>query len=234
MQTYTNEVLVKRRANLGKYASLGGFGLLVASVLISLDVRYIAWAYAAMLGGLLLFNIGMLNTRRWGGKLRVDQVLGRSLKGIDDRYRLFNYYLPADHVLLTPTGVFVFEPRLHDGEIHCHGDKWKRRGGRFRLLQSIFGEPLGNPTRDANRDAAAMTKYIAEHAPDVDAQAVPVQGVAVFAHANATLVLEDPTVPVVLSKDLKNFMRRAGGQPKMPPEMYKQLAREFQGKIQSE
>src|SRR5262249_26239409 len=109
MRTVTNEGLVRRNTAIGKYALWGGTALLVGALIINLlafrspnDVNLITYVIAAFFVGFTLTNVGTLFNNRWGR--RPDRLLGEALKGLDERYTLYNYRLGAPHVLAGPGG----------------------------------------------------------------------------------------------------------------------------------
>lgn len=137
---------------------------------------------------------------------RADQLLDKVLKGLEGSSRLYALVLPADHVILSPAGLFTLTLKSQDGQITCRGDTWRRRWSLTSMFRSLFGARLGNPTRQARKDAAALKKWLSSRLPDVE---VPIQPVIVFAHPRADLKLEEPSVPVVRLDELKSYLREA-------------------------
>src|SRR5207237_7516585 len=116
MITYTDQSQIERKTKFAKYASLGGLTIMLPGLVIALGglanpsftaPGYVALSYVSLIVGTVVATIGGRMTERWLTEPRDDQRLERALKGLDKRYRLVNFYTPADHVLLTPTGLYV-------------------------------------------------------------------------------------------------------------------------------
>ena len=207
MKIVTNEKLIARNAKIGTWSSLGGMAVLGLGLFISIRwTEYIALSFLCLLAGVLLSNVGLYNANRWVKRPRPDEVLTKALKGFDRRYYLYNYVLPVSHALVGPSGLFVIVARNHEGPIYYSAGRWRQR---FNLLRAFgfLGEGLGNPIRDAERDVHKMQKSLArqELAPDD----VPIQPLIVFTNEKAELRVQDPPLPVLDPKGLKDFLRKA-------------------------
>ena len=126
MRVTTDEQLVQRRASFGKRASSVGIAILVGGLVISFMRQewWVPWlAWAALIAGFVVSSYGSSELIKWARARRADQILADVLAGLDDRYHLFNYILPAEHVLLTPRGILVLRANLHRGEIVAQGAK---------------------------------------------------------------------------------------------------------------
>jgi hypothetical protein len=96
MQITTDEQLIKTRARIGNYFFVLGFVLIGVSLFLTwFRQEQILLAFAALLLGFLLTNFGTYNMGKWGRvpntAQRADQLLEKELKGLDNRYRLYNY-----------------------------------------------------------------------------------------------------------------------------------------------
>ena len=205
MKAITNETLIARRAKIGTWSSLGGLAVLGLGLYISIKwPQYIVFSFVSLLAGILLSNVGLYSANRWVKRPRPDEVLTKALKGFDKRYYLYNYILPVEHVLLAPSGMFVIVARNHDGPIHYSGGRWRQK---FNLLRAFgfLGEGVGNPVRDAERTVRKMQKFLAKNVPDLGE--VAVQALVVFTNEKAELHVENPPLPVLDVKGLKNHLR---------------------------
>lgn len=208
MQTITNEARISRGQRLGKIGTLGGLGLLVAGLVISLIFRdsvYLLVSFGCLILGIIVSSVGTLNMNRWMREPRADQALEQGLKGFDDRYRLYNYLLPAPHVLLGPLGVYVLTAMGQDGVIRHEGGKLRRKFSAGRLLRFMGDEGLGRPFAEADSQAEAMRRLLADQGLD---EGVDVQGVLVFYNPRVQLSVVDPALPVVNPKGLKKVIRK--------------------------
>lgn len=224
MRTITNEKKVARGARLGKILVFGSLGFLIAGLILALRLTqlYYAWISLACLAiALLATTIGFAFMNRWVREPRADQALAAGLKGFDERYRLYNYILPAPHVLLAPNGLFVLTPMGQDGDIRYEG-KFQRRFSVVRLLRFLSDEGLGRPFAEGDRQVDALKQLLRQNGiEDVD-----VQNLVVFYNPRVQLEAIDPPRPVLLPVGLKRLIR---AQSKLSPALYRQLEDLFEG-----
>lgn len=224
MRTITNEKQVARGARLGKILVFGSLGFLVAGLILALRLTqlYYVWISLACLAiALVATTIGFAFMNRWVREPRADQALAAGLKGFDERYRLYNYTLPAPHVLLAPNGLFVLTPMGQDGAIRYEG-KFHRRFSVVRLLRFLSDEGLGRPFAEGDRQVSALKQLLRQNGiEDVD-----VQNLVVFYNPRVQLEAIDPPRPVLLPGGLKRLIR---AQSKLSPALYRQLEDLFEG-----
>ena len=205
MKAITNEKLIARNAKIGTWSSLVGLAVLGIGLYISIQWQeYIALSFVCLLTGIVLSNVGLYNANRWVKSPRPDEVLIKALKGFDRRYYLYNYVLPAGHTLLAPSGLFVIVARNHDGPISYAGGRWRQK---FNLLRAfgILGEGVGNPIRDAEKNVLKMQKFLTKQGLELE---VAVQPLIVFTSEKAELHVQDPPLPVLPPKGLRDFLRK--------------------------
>lgn len=228
MQNITNEARIARGARLGKIATAAGFGFLLAGLIISLRLQGtpLFWlSFVCLALGLLISNVGTFNMNRWVREPRADQALARALKGFDDRYQLYNYFLPAPHVLLSPGGLYVLTALGQDGVIRYDGDKFRRDFSIGRVFRFMADEGLGKPFADGEAQTDAIRKFLEEN--DI-AQELQIQNVLVFHNPRAEVVVSDPPQPVVIPKTLKRAIRKQSG-AKLSSAQYSQIEDLFDG-----
>jgi hypothetical protein len=226
MQNIVNEARIARGARLGKIATFAGLGLLGGGLVVSLFMAEspLLWlSFVFLLLGLLVSSVGSMNMNRWVREPRADQALAQALKGFDDRYRLYSYYLPAPHVLLSPSGLFVFTAMGQDGKIRYEGDRFQRDFSVLRLLRFLAEEGMGKPFAEGDSQVAALREYLAENDLDED---VELQNVVVFYNPRAELTVSSPPRPVASPKGLKKAIRKTGSQD-LPDDLYQQLGELF-------
>lgn len=222
MRLITNERLVTRRARLGKIAIVAGLGFLIVGLIISLTLQQFPWfwlSFACLLLGLLASSVGTFTINRWVREPRADQALAQALKGFDDRYRLYNYFLPAPHVLLSPVGLYVLTAMGQDGVIRYEGNRFRRDFSLGRVLRFMADEGLGRPFEIADSEVHALQRFLEAHGVDDE---VEIQNVLVFYNPRARLEVEDPPRPVVEPKRLKKLIRAQPGS-KLTGAPYQQL-----------
>ncbi|MFQ5814852.1 MAG: nuclease-related domain-containing protein [Anaerolineae bacterium] len=228
MQVITNEKLIRNRARLGRVASFAGLGILILGLVASLSPhelltspQWMLASFGCLLVGFLLSQVGIYNANRWVKEPRADQTLEKILKGFDARYHLYNYVLPASHVLLTPFGLCVIKPRQQGGEIRCQGEKCHRELGWKRILRLFGQEGLGNPTKEVRAEVEKLRRFLAQRLPDEEA---PIEGVVVFTNPQVDLEIENPAVPVLDGKQFKSLLRNLSKERPIPGSQRKQLA----------
>jgi hypothetical protein len=212
MKVYINQGYIKRRAAVGKYASLLGLVVLGGGLIISLrDPRLFFISFGTLILGFLLSNVGIYYANRYVRSDRPDTVLGQALKGLDNRYALYQFLLPVSQVLREPGGLTVFVPRPQEGLTLYQGGKWRNKQGWSRVLRWVGQEGLGKPDLELEREIQTLRDWLEKQKPDLE---VPVRGVVVFTHPNAELQVNDAPVTVLRPKQLKGWLRKAG---KLPP-----------------
>ena len=228
MRIYTNFDLIKNRGQLGRRLSVAGLLILGVGMLVSLAPGYIQkhsdaawvqssfvqWAYkggwlylslVALILGFVLGQIGNHYMRRFLRPRRPDTIIAKSLKGFDDRNRLYAWASPIDLAFVGPAGIFAIVGRdlpgkitIRDGKIHTPFS--------FKKLLSFFGdESGGRPLDEARAEAEKLEEWLQEKL-GADA-AVAVQPLVVFTSERAELTVEDADVPVLHYKQLKSFLR---------------------------
>ncbi len=226
MHTITKQARVARGARLGKVGTFAGLGFLVGGLVISFMVRessLLLVAFGLLLLGILASSIGTMNMNRWVREPRADQALGRGLKGYDDRYRLYNYLLPAPHVLLCPMGLYVLTAMGQDGVIRYEGDRFRRSFSLGRLLRFMGEEGMGRPFADGDGQVQALRKFLDRHAVS---EGIEIQNVLVFYSPRVDLQVSDAPRPVVDPKGLKRAIRKAQDE-RLSPAQYRELQQLF-------
>src|SRR6476659_3842309 len=142
-QIVTNTPLVERNARYGRWITTGSLLVILAPLAFTLprlfsgknDVptEQLFLMYGALLVGLLLSNVGGYFLNRWGFKYY--EAVGNALKGTDKKYRLYNYSLPVNNVLLTPFGVTVLLLKNLEGKIYASQTGWRMDVNIVRFLR---------------------------------------------------------------------------------------------------
>jgi hypothetical protein len=171
-------------------SSVSGLIALVIGILIGFGLM-IAMVY--VIGKLidrLLFDrlIKELQLHR-KGQLGEERVLNVMYGVLGADWWLFrNLELPGRHlgdldsVLVGPHGVWSFEVKAYSGEYRNVGERWERRNGAkwFSLHK--------NPTRQARRNAAELSQFLATN--QIKQWVTPV---IVWANPESTVVLDSPS-----------------------------------------
>ena len=209
MQIYRNDQFIQRRAKLGRYANLGGMGILLLGLIVNLtrQMEGLILSMLALIVGFVLYQVGMYYTLRFGRPDRPDQVLLKALKGFDNRYYLFQFTSPAGNVLVTPNACLVLTIKMQGKSIRYQNGKWKHTSGWQGIFLGLAGDSLGNPSREAAGEVEVLRRYVAKQLPGVE---VPIQPVIVFGNARAEVEAGDSPVPALHFKKLKDWLRGPG------------------------
>ena len=211
MRLLTDQKLVKRNLWIGKYAFIGGMVLLVGAFVLNLyalsqpqNTQLVTFAFAAFITGFGLTNLGTFFNNRWGR--RPDKGLADALRGLDERYTLYNYRLGASHVLVGPSGVHVLLPKYQTGAIAYANGKWTNPGQPRGLFFGLMArDALGNPATEAAAEVENLNRFFKKRAPEVG---LAPQALIVFMHPRAEVSAKDSPVPAVYFKQLKEHLRR--------------------------
>ena len=132
--------------------------------------------------------------------LEGEQSVASELSYLNDEFLLLNdVMLPGgrgniDHILVGPTGVFVFETKNYSGKYVCYGDKWFFQGKRQKYdVSSVSIQAKTNAFTLASLLHASG--FTVEVNPDV-----------VITHPSVQLWLHHPTVPILKRGTLCNFL----------------------------
>jgi len=227
MRITTNEKFIQSKARLGKYTSLAGLAVLTGGLIINFSrPERFEISLLCLIIGFAIASIGSYNVSRWVKPPRGDEVLGKSFKGLSNKYRLYNYILPVPHVLLTPFGIYVLHCKKQDGEVTYRGNnKWRQKVDLKRRFRLFFGaeQPLGNPSSELADEIGRLTTVLKRLLPDEEA---PISGVIVFTHQDVRLTLEaQDGFPIIKADDIKKFLvEEQKSRPIWPAEKLNKIA----------
>jgi hypothetical protein len=83
MRVTVNEPFLRRRANIARWTTLIGLGILFVGLLVSFNKQYYYLSLPALIVGFILANISGFNSNRYVKEPRPDQSLAKSLKAVD-------------------------------------------------------------------------------------------------------------------------------------------------------
>ena len=215
MRVVTNDKLINRNRMIAQSLFFVSMGLLVLSFFGSNQLSgdgdlALAFQCAAIpiLFGLVIGSVRMTNN--WVRQPYPWEQIRAGLKGIGGENVLYNFVLPANHVLIGPNGIFAITTRFHEKPQAVKDDHWQPNLGLLTLMRQ---EQIGNPTHEAKIKAAKTEAYLRELLEDDEITVTPV---VVFVHPNAEVSIEgDLSVPVLYASpekkklSLKNYIRDA-------------------------
>ncbi|NLE77172.1 MAG: NERD domain-containing protein, partial [Chloroflexi bacterium] len=183
-----------------------GMGVLLIGFVLSFQPQYVYIAFGCLIGGFLLSQVGTYSAAIFSFQPRQHQRLERYLKGLDERYVLFNYIFPAAHVLLGPHGLMVLRLKDISGDVQYEDGRWKQKLSLLKVLAAFGSEGLRRPDREAADEAQLMQRYLEKRDPAV-AENTPLTPVVVFLNPKANLTAENPPLPILRGKQIKTFLR---------------------------
>ena len=208
MQILTNEKLIKRYALVSKVLSTTGILVLLSGLAASFlrpELYYLP--FYTLIAGFMLSNVGMYLANRYVREPRPDLVLRNSMKGLDDRYLLYQYYLPAQHTIVTPSGVYAVTPKFQGGTVEWNDNRKRFRHRGVSMYRKIFGqESLGQPIIEAQAEAQRLAKFLnkifGDGAPDV-------YPILVFTNSKIEFEnIKETPIPVLKAKRLNAYLRK--------------------------
>src|SRR5919202_2382895 len=135
MQLVANQQLVKNRVRLGLGFHITALVVFGVGLFLSTQIdatRELPWeSWVAILLGLVLYTLGQTQLRRWGPRHRQEEQLGKAIRALDDRYKLYAFLASSlpDYILVSPAGVHVLIVRQDGGQISCLRDQWNKGSG---------------------------------------------------------------------------------------------------------
>lgn len=229
MKIITNEKLIQRNSRIGMVATLSSLVVLLGGFVLSMqsrDPNMLNIMWGALLLGFLLSQVGIYFGNRWGRRPRPDEALDQALKGMDDRYTVYHYTTPIAHLLVGPVGIWVLETYPQAGKVTYNEKKkrWQQRGGNVfqKYLRAFAQEGLGRPDLDVEIDLEKIKKHLKAKLPDVELPET--QAALVFINPTVDVSgVENAPLPALLSKDLKEYLRKASKGKLLPTETLKQI-----------
>jgi hypothetical protein len=209
MKIVTNEKYIRRNRKIGQYTTLASLAILVIGFIISLtpDPNLFIYSLLALVFGFILSQVGIYFGNHWGRSPRPDEKLAAGLKGLEDKYTLYNYMTVVPHLLIGPAGIWILATYNQKGTISYDATKkrWQQKGGNF-LLKLFAQEGLGRPDQDVYSLFQDLQKYINK---EVEIPNLPSPQVAlVFVNDKAVLQAQESPIPAVSIEKIKDFIRR--------------------------
>lgn len=228
-QIVTNTPLVERNARLGRWITTGSLIVILAPLAITFPALFsgrteipneqLYLLYGALILGLILSNVGGYFLNRWGFKYY--EAVGNGLKGTDKKFRLYNYSLPVNNVLLSPYDVTILLLKNVDGQVFADSKGWRMSINLLRFLRWFSTEQLGDPTKELEAQKEKLLAFIHERlGPNLTP---PLDGLIVFTNPRVKVTITNVELPVVILNSGEDAIKNALKKPKNAPQMKKEL-----------
>lgn len=219
MKIASNTKLINRNQKIARYTTFASLAILGVGLYISFtSPTAFSWSFGALIIGFLLSQVGMSYSNKFGKSPRPDESVTQSLKGLEDKYTLYHYNSPANHLLVGPAGVWVLLPFFQAGSITYNAKKnrWSQKGGNFFL--KIFGQDsIGRPDLESQYSADEVKKFLEKNLPGTELPEVNVA--LIFFNKNAELNVEETPIPALSGEKVKDFFRKRAKEASLSPEM---------------
>lgn len=251
MKIYRNLSQIQKKEQLGRRLSLTGLFVLFVGLISSFIPNWYPpgeptstaltaflrdnWpiiSFAALPLGFICASVGsyFINRfarRRWPGSKqlgRPDEVLARSMKGLDDKYAFFAWALPTHYLLAGPHGLLLIAARGDKGRVIINGGRYREPFSFKRIFTVFAREGVGNPTQELAGERKKLEEIMArsgEAGAELNASGendlldVPIHEAVVFLNNDVQLELNDPAVPALRTKEVKPFVRNLANQVRL-------------------
>lgn len=238
MRIVENEKMIKRNARIGQIATFSGLFVLIGGLIVSFNRPELSiYSFLALLLGFILSQVGLYYGARWGRKPRLDEVLSAGLKGLDARHTIYNWVTPVSHLLVGPSGVWVFVPRPQRVTVTFSKGRWRQVSAKSPLravggwyMRTFAQEGIDRPDLEIQSEISKAQEYFKKI---LDENEIPeVQAALVLTHPEAALDIpaeESPPTPTVLLKDLKDLVRKAAKTQSLSPARVQKIQEIIEG-----
>lgn len=202
---------IKKEKRKSKLLAFFGFLVLTSAMFLAMLPNALLIAYVAMIGGFIMFNIGMQGIGRWTRNPRNDQIMDARMKGLSDQVTLVHFATieddkqrkkVVDHLVVYNGGLLILNAKEVDGKIRQKRASWSKQGGIIRKMFSFSGPQLGNPSFENDRLVPLVEQWLAKNQLELDVKAA-----SVFLHPKVDLDIIEPDYPVLHGEEVEEFMR---------------------------
>jgi len=208
MKIASNTKLITRNNKIGRYTTFASLAILGIGLYISFTApEAFSWSLGALVIGFLLSQVGLTYSSKFGKSPRPDESLTQALKGLEDKFTLYHYESPTNHLLVGPAGVWVLLPYFQAGTIRYNAAKnrWTQKGGNFFL--KMFGqENLGRPDTEIQYGINETRKFLEKQLPGTELPEI--RAALLFFNEKTELAVEGAPYPAIKADKAKDFFRK--------------------------
>ena len=208
MKIASNTKLITRNNKIGRYTTFASLAILGIGLYISFTApEAFSWSLGALVIGFLLSQVGLTYSSKFGKSPRPDESLTQALKGLEDKFTLYHYESPTNHLLVGPAGVWVLLPYFQAGTIRYNAAKnrWTQKGGNFFL--KMFGqENLGRPDTEIQYGINETRKFLEKQLPGTELPEI--RAALLFFNVKTELAVEGAPYPAIKADKAKDFFRK--------------------------
>jgi len=209
MRIVTNHKLIKRNRRIGQITTFASLAILIVGLVISFtpDPQTFTWSFVALIAGFMLSQVGIFFGNRWGRSPRSDEFLVQALKGLDDKYTLYNFTTAVSHLLVGPAGIWVFCLFNQPGTITYDEQKNRWVQKNVNLYRRWFMQDgIGKPEQEVQVNLNDIQTYIDKNA-KIEGLPTPMAAM-VFTHPKVVIQAPDAPIATLAIDKLKDFIRR--------------------------
>ena len=210
MKLSINYKLIERNKKIAQITLFASLALLTIGFIWTLrntEPSKSVIGYLILIPAYLLVQISIFMANRWGKSPRPDEIVVRALKGLDDRYTLYNFTTGVPHLLVGPIGAWIINPYHHKGEISYNPEKnqYLQKGGPNFITKYFAQEGLPNITREVFSLKRDLNKYFDKNSIQIDEEPLVVN----LFYSDDIVLLTNKAPEINLKSDkLKVFIRK--------------------------
>jgi hypothetical protein len=208
MKIASNTKLITRNNKIGRYTTFASLAILGIGLYISFTApEAFSWSLGALVIGFLLSQVGLTYSSKFGKSPRPDESLTQALKGLEDKFTLYHYESPTNHLLVGPAGVWVLLPYFQAGTIRYNAAKnrWTQKGGNF-FLKAFGQENLGRPDTEIQYGINETRKFLEKQLPGTELPEI--RAALLFFNEKTELAVEGAPYPAIKADKAKDFFRK--------------------------
>jgi hypothetical protein len=222
MKIISNTKLIDRNKKISKYSSYATLACLGLAFYFTTknDNASVLYSLIALFVGLIVWQISMFFTKRWGSKVNPYDLISSALKGLDDKYTLYHYSTPVSHLLVSPSGLWVVLPLLAGGQITYQNGKWKQKGGNV-IFKFFAQDTIGRPDTEIQIEINDLERALTKH--DIEIDRSIIKPLALFFNQKAELDLDQAPILCLAAPKAKEFLRKQPRNPAIPADLLQRI-----------